>query len=405
MKYFIHKVLIYTLSIICFSTIIGCNKVEITPITPDETPDSTEVTPDKPLDDVAKRTVMIYMLAENSLGNYNFDKQNIDSIKEAFTHNHIDGRFIIFKSGQDKAKYILEIYKNLSGNVVVDTLKHYDPDIVTTDISTMQTVFGDMHTLAPAHSYGLIMWSHATGWLPQNHYYTSTPQRNNKPQSFGREGDNRLSIDIDNIRVALEDFHFDFILFDACMMGSVEVAYELRNICDYIIACPTETMGAGFPYRDITPLLFDNEIDYHSVCDAYTQLYIEGTNSSCGTISLIDTRYLDKLSEVCSSIVYEREKDIDNIDTKHIQYYDRTSTHVFFDLEHYLRQLADSTRHNDLLQALDKAVPYKQHSERFLTIYINNYCGLSSYIPGSSNDPVVENYYKTLQWTQDVYLK
>ena len=40
--------------------------------------------------------------------------------------------------------------------------------------------------------------------------------------------------------------HFDFILFDACFMQSVEVAYELRDYTDYCI---------GFQQRYQAPVL------------------------------------------------------------------------------------------------------------------------------------------------------
>ena len=34
--------------------------------------------------------------------------------------------------------------------------------------------------------------------------------------------------------------HFDFIMFDACFMMSIEVAYAVRNYADYYMGCPTE---------------------------------------------------------------------------------------------------------------------------------------------------------------------
>ena len=46
--------------------------------------------------------------------------------------------------------------------------------------------------------------------------------------------------------------HFDYILFDACLMSQVEVAYELRNAADYLILSPAEVMSAGFPYFKMT---------------------------------------------------------------------------------------------------------------------------------------------------------
>ena len=41
-------------------------------------------------------------------------------------------------------------------------------------------------------------------------------------------------MNIDALAAALP-VRFDFILMDACLMGSVEVVYELRNKADFII--------------------------------------------------------------------------------------------------------------------------------------------------------------------------
>ena len=39
--------------------------------------------------------------------------------------------------------------------------------------------------------------------------------------------------------------HLDFIIMDACLMGCVEVAYELRDKCDILIFSPTEILSSG----------------------------------------------------------------------------------------------------------------------------------------------------------------
>ena len=50
-------------------------------------------------------------------------------------------------------------------------------------------------------------------------------------------------MEIDDLAKGLPDDLFDFILFDACYMASVECTYELRNKAEYILASPTETMA------------------------------------------------------------------------------------------------------------------------------------------------------------------
>lgn len=56
-------------------------------------------------------------------------------------------------------------------------------------------------------------------------------------------------MNIEDLKLVLQNApHFDFIMFDACFMQSVEVAYELRDCCDYYIGFPAENPGPGAAY-------------------------------------------------------------------------------------------------------------------------------------------------------------
>lgn len=62
-------------------------------------------------------------------------------------------------------------------------------------------------------------------------------------------------MNIDDLHEALQVLpKLDFLLFDACFMESVEVAYALRDCGDYMISSPTEIPGVGAPYEDVVPL-------------------------------------------------------------------------------------------------------------------------------------------------------
>jgi hypothetical protein len=64
-------------------------------------------------------------------------------------------------------------------------------------------------------------------------------------------------------------------LMDACLMGSVEVAYELRNKADFIIASPTEVIYMGYPYDRIIPELTRKQPDLKKVASDYFNFYNE----------------------------------------------------------------------------------------------------------------------------------
>ena len=54
---------------------------------------------------------------------------------------------------------------------------------------------------------------------------------------------------------AYEQFHNvllrQFIMFDDCYMSSMEVAYDLKDVTDYIIASTSEVMAYGMPYEKV----------------------------------------------------------------------------------------------------------------------------------------------------------
>jgi hypothetical protein len=56
-------------------------------------------------------------------------------------------------------------------------------------------------------------------------------------------------------------YKLDFIIFDACFMGSVEVCYELKDKAEYIVASPTEILSPGFVYSSMMQHLFKPKAD------------------------------------------------------------------------------------------------------------------------------------------------
>ncbi len=347
------------------------------------------------------RTILLYMLANNNLSSLNYDNLNIQDICDAITNNDIDGKMVIYYAGLEGDPELIEIYRNKKGVAVMETIKTY-PGQVSTNTSAIKEVLSDVKSMYKTQSYGLVMWSHATSWLPQNRYYA--PNRHQAPTSFGREGDEALTIDIDSLRYAMEPHHFDFILFDACLMSSVEVAYELRHICDYIIASPTETLGSGYPYKEITPLLFEENIDYKQICRCYYDHFIAPGTSETGTIALIKTAALENLADKCRDIVIDKETEISKLNTRSIQHYDRNHLpFLLYDIEHYMEQIAEEDELEAFRSALDETIEYKAASLTFLNILITNYSGLSSYIPGCIDDSILEDYYTKLRWYNRVY--
>lgn len=91
----------------------------------------------------------------------------------------------------------------------------------------LKRVINDVTRLYPAKSYGLIVFSHGSGWLPPHTLV-------NGSRSIIIDNDNEM--EITDFAMALPDHLFEFIIFEACNMAGIEVAYELRNKAAYIMA-------------------------------------------------------------------------------------------------------------------------------------------------------------------------
>lgn len=267
-----------------------------------------------------------------------------------------------------------------------------------TDPEVMMQVFRDMQTAAPSQSYGLIFGSHASGWMPAS----ATVSR-----AFG--DDDGYSINIPELRDVLTNSfasgNLDFILLDACMMGSVEVAYELRNVADYCIASVMETPASGFPYQRMFHYLSDTDVDYQRICTAFTDYY----QSGWGTCAAIDCSRLDNLADAVAGELQNHAADISTLDYQNIQQYGASSYRNFsFDIGDFFRLLNGGTIPTSIQTALDQAVIAKScipgKYSYLPEVDADRFCGIGMFFPEYTGRTISwEDYYRTsISWYQAV---
>ncbi len=331
---------------------------------------------DDVVDIPANRTTIVYMAADNDLSED--ADADIEEMKMGFSEKGTN--LIVFIDAADVTPYILKIKPN-DGQVI----KNY-PEFNSADASQMRQVFDDIIEMYPAESYGLILWSHGTSWLPAGR----------KLKSFG--DDNGKQTDIRALADALP-VHFDYILFDACLMGAVEVAYELKDKADYIIASSTETIYEGFPYDQIVPELISPDPDLKKVAERYFKFYdnLSGAYRSA-TVSLTDTRQLNDLAALVRTLISENTFNPDCFDRTRVQRLDVYGEQYVFDLFDFLDHAFPGVDKQSLIEQLNKTVLYKAYTPMFIEQYeIKTYCGMSCYIPHPQRDDL-NAYYQQLGW-------
>lgn len=331
---------------------------------------------------------------------------------------------LIYYHLADSVPVLSRFSRDESGKCIEDKLVQYPGNSVISVLSLNPTqirqVWTDAQALYPSNRQSLMISTHGSGYLPAG--YLSNPEDHldrNEQDPFRhlvKSGDNTRSVGPDDnteIEVpalvsALEGTHFDFILFDCCLMAGVEVAYQMRNMCDYIIASPTEIMSKGVICGDLIAPSFSTETEQaaRSICEVYMRhVRNDAGFYSSGCISAVKTSELEDLANICNDIYYRRRDTIPTINPASVQPYFRNRQHWFYDFGDFVRQICrngDGTEdeaYGLFRSAMNRAVIFKDTTPYFLDVTINRYSGLSTYIPRATC-PTLNSYYKSLDWNR-----
>ena len=343
------------------------------------------------------RTVLVYMAADNELSYYSY--KNIESIVQGTSASALNGgNLVVYVDAADAAPQLLQIKVKSDGTIQKLAIKDY-AEQNSADPLVMRGIFDEVRTSFPADSYGLVLWSHGTAWLP----YNVQPML----RSFGQDESNWM--EIDELAEALPDHVFDFIMFDACYMASTEVAYALRDKADYILASPTEVLGEGFPYKLIIGNFFTETADLQQIAETFYNYYNQQTGLyQSASVSLIATEQLDNLAAICREIVIGKENTIATLPIQELQQleYLGYTYHALYDFDDFISRLATETQYTNYLSILNKVVLYKQTTPNATyakgQLVINQFSGLSIYVP-QNGLATLNDWYKGMEWYRAVY--
>lgn len=340
-------------------------------------------------------TLLIYLAGDNSLDAETYQK--LVQIKKGW-NNALNGNLLIYQDSPFKdSPRLLKMDSQDSGGYV--TLNTYAPENSASP-NVFRRVIEDMKTYCPADDYGLIVFSHGSGWLP-NHTLDAIPR------SIIIDGDNEM--ELTDLASAIPDHQFNYIIFEACYMAGIEVMYELKNKTDYIMASSAAIVSPGFTpvYAGNISSLFEEPHGLVQFANNYfTYWNALNTNKRSATISLVKTEELDNLAQTVKSIVNATPAMPINIEE--LQSFDGVTTepYYFFDFKDFFSRLADSNYQTTLQDALDRCIVYKANTPSYATssgiFLITEYSGMTTYIQQESLSKLNDEY-KKLKWYKDVY--
>lgn len=358
-------------------------------------------------------TALIYMIADNSMDS-DVD-YSISQLKAGARHSA--GTAVVYVDRLNEAPRLFKITQ--AGEEV--PLKSYAEDN-SANIETLVEVIEETKKLVPSEKFGLVLWSHSMGWLPNGYSSGLRMTRGKAEQDFPRtryigpdfhQGDVPTSdnmIEVDELAESLPDHVAEYIWFDVCLMGCVEGLYAVRNKCNYLIASPTEVLAeadydaSGIPYAKVLPYMFGGAEELKQACRAYYNHYngMKYDVLRSATITLVDAKQLDGLYDVVHGILGGHLSEVESMDTSGLQaYHTKDVPGVFFDLKDMVNRLK-STDDAILEAQLEKTVVYTEATVSFKNVAIdrNRYCGLSVYVPLRKWEKNAEYkyYFESLEW-------
>ncbi len=251
----------------------------------------------------AKWTFMVYLDADNNL-----EPAGIGDFLEMATVGSNEDVHILVQ--MDRIPGFTDAYGDWTGCKRYRVTQGMTPTAATALQDLGEVNMGDPATLVdfinwgtanyPADRYAVILWDHGNGW--QKRTLSRDPAFKAVCSDDSNGHDRLYNREIRQALNAANPIHL--IGFDACLMGMVEVAYELRDAGPSVMVASEELEpGDGWPYDTILSYLTDHpewsgaELGY-AIVELYYASYDAGTQNR--TQSVIDLTKTGPLAESIS---------------------------------------------------------------------------------------------------------
>ncbi|MFX1253438.1 MAG: clostripain-related cysteine peptidase [Promethearchaeota archaeon] len=234
-------------------------------------------------------TIMVYLNADNDLNDQGWEDVNEMEV----VGSTADVNVVALVDSYDVA-IPYEIHKDtdtdeVTSQILVGTGIPSEPDmgqgtVLSAWVDYVQTNYVSTY-------YALIIWNHGAGFYGISFDETS------------QDEDEDYYLTINEVQQALTGKNLDILAADACLMGMVEVAYEWKDLADYLVLSEETIPWDGYPYDDILgDLTADPMMTPAEFCDVMVQNYADSYNGGSqgseleATLSAINASKIDALA-------------------------------------------------------------------------------------------------------------
>lgn len=248
-----------------------------------------------------KWTVLLYLNADNDLEGFGVqDVNEMESVADSdvvttvvqmdrsggydsSNDNWTDTRRFVIRHDEDTS--IMTSAKPENCLELMGEVDMGDPAQLASFISWGKTNF-------PAEHYLLVIWNHGSGWRSR-----AVDGATTRGVSFDdTSGTHIRTVDLPGALATTPQL--DMVAFDASLMQMMEIAYEMRGSCRYIVGSEESPPGAGYKYDSwLGPLVADPAIAPRDlgITMARETLNYYGASSNI-THSVLDTAEMDNLA-------------------------------------------------------------------------------------------------------------
>ncbi len=355
------------------------------------------------------RTLIVYLAGDNNLSAE--AEQKIEALRQGWTWT--GNKCLIYADSKDNGARLVRLRGGCPSHPepYLETVREYGAEN-SASAKTFARVLGEVRTEFPADSYGLIFFSHGSGWLPAGSL--GNPSRSLGWDDGTAQGDlDHAEMEIADFAAAIPDSMFDFIVFETCLTAGVEVAYELRGKADYMLASSAEIVSPGFTpiYPGALKYLCNTAQDTEKSLTAFGRAYMDYVNTNytddyrSATLSILDIRQISLLAirmremlENCSDVTASDIADLQHFDRPG-RYGDTPALPRYFDLEAWVKRLGTPEQYAAFGEQLKRVVKWSEATQSFLLsqggFQIEEHSGLTTYIPQPEFQALNEWYEKT----------
>jgi len=372
-----------------------------------------------PINNTAEWTVMVYLDSDNNL-----ESAGIDDINEMEMVGSSSDVNIVVQL--DRIPYSVLASNNegflddTSNGNWSNTRRYYitqdfDPYIINSPLKSNlgELNMGDSQTLIdfanwaiteyPAKKYLLVIWNHGGGFRSLNLAKDIAWDDTNGGDKITMP---ELEYALSAINTQMGE-KIDIVGMDACLMAMTEVAYQIKDYADILVASEESEPLDGWPYDTILGELVSNPlISSGQLAADIVDKYIFSYPFGNVTQSAIDLTYMDTLAGQLSNLALEIKSDTVTPINNYVsaanssQYYSDKDFIGLYDFCKKVLIYSSSTAVKNIALNIQQTLNYAVIKSGYSGGYVSSSQGLSIYFPWYYG---YNGYYNYTNFSQDTF--